>query len=660
MRSRLFVPLFLVLVVGCDGNYRLGDMHENHGGTGNLPAGGSAGNNAGGSSAGSAASGGGSVDTDVSSGASDGGTAGSTSTGLVISPSSLPNARLSISYLVRFGANGGVPKYAFSLLSGALPAGLSLTPDGTLSGSPQELGAFSFVVQVTDRASTQAQASFQLQVSRTRWLASETFVSSASAQTILSLIDLEHPDADPLVLDSQSALNAAFSGDGRWMTYALARSAAQYDLYIVDTASEKPKGQFLFATRTEIVRHNAQVTGCQWAPDSSRLACIKSAGSLDALTSEVVYFDTSGAALGPELSVGPGERDLTFLDRDTLVYGYGADDFARVEWHGPTPGAPEPLGVGGGSIAQQSPDGARALIRRSPFGDPTSFALVDFRLGQAQALDMSGEAFSLSRNFDAAFDVDPPASGDTGLGSNLYYSISGVQATQVGKKPVLQSSTSIYPPYLAAGHTVIRTDGNQVWLDTVSATDVIEQVVPGDYQAEVPAGHIVNFDIDPTGSWIWISTARLDAQRQQIDATAKQWLSHVQADVASPTQLVGQGYSINSIGGSALFSPDSRRLLLYGYSPGATPAVVPFRLFDLSDPSGIKPYTLDVPCYWGDAGWSADSTYASIICGNPLNGSRPLLVVDALAPNATPREIVSCNSNPAPLPGCPGSARFQP
>lgn len=47
-------------------------------------------------------------------------------------------------------ALGGVPPYTWTLLSGSLPPGLSLSANGSISGTPTTAGTFSFAVQVTD------------------------------------------------------------------------------------------------------------------------------------------------------------------------------------------------------------------------------------------------------------------------------------------------------------------------------------------------------------------------------------------------------------------------------------------------------------------------------------------------------------------------------
>ena len=59
-------------------------------------------------------------------------------------------------YSVQFFAVGGVQPYTWALVAGQFPPGLSLARDGLLSGTPTTTGTFTFTVQVTDKAGTQA------------------------------------------------------------------------------------------------------------------------------------------------------------------------------------------------------------------------------------------------------------------------------------------------------------------------------------------------------------------------------------------------------------------------------------------------------------------------------------------------------------------------
>jgi hypothetical protein len=69
-----------------------------------------------------------------------------------ITTTSLANATIAVSYSGSVQATGGVPPYAFSVITGSLPAGLSLAADGTITGTPTAAGTSNFTVQVTDAA----------------------------------------------------------------------------------------------------------------------------------------------------------------------------------------------------------------------------------------------------------------------------------------------------------------------------------------------------------------------------------------------------------------------------------------------------------------------------------------------------------------------------
>jgi hypothetical protein len=71
---------------------------------------------------------------------------------LSITTASLPSITVGTPYSVTLSASGGVLPYTWSVSSGALPAGLSLSPAGVISGTPTAQGTSSFTVAVTDSA----------------------------------------------------------------------------------------------------------------------------------------------------------------------------------------------------------------------------------------------------------------------------------------------------------------------------------------------------------------------------------------------------------------------------------------------------------------------------------------------------------------------------
>jgi len=69
----------------------------------------------------------------------------------ISTPAALPGGVAGASYAVTLAATGGVPPYTWSLNSGStLPAGLTLTSAGILSGTPTTAGTYSFGITVTD------------------------------------------------------------------------------------------------------------------------------------------------------------------------------------------------------------------------------------------------------------------------------------------------------------------------------------------------------------------------------------------------------------------------------------------------------------------------------------------------------------------------------
>jgi len=70
-----------------------------------------------------------------------------------VSPTILPVGTTGVAYSTTFTATGGAftPPFTWSLAFGSgMPSGLTLSPDGTLSGTPTQSGTFDFILQLTD------------------------------------------------------------------------------------------------------------------------------------------------------------------------------------------------------------------------------------------------------------------------------------------------------------------------------------------------------------------------------------------------------------------------------------------------------------------------------------------------------------------------------
>lgn len=77
---------------------------------------------------------------------------------LAFSTTALPHATVGAAYVQPINVSGGIAPYTFSVSVGSLPAGVTLSPAGALSGTPTATGTVNFTVQVKDSESPAASA----------------------------------------------------------------------------------------------------------------------------------------------------------------------------------------------------------------------------------------------------------------------------------------------------------------------------------------------------------------------------------------------------------------------------------------------------------------------------------------------------------------------
>jgi hypothetical protein len=81
---------------------------------------------------------------------------------LAVTTTSLTAGSVNVPYSGSLTASGGVPPYTWSVSAGSLPAGLTLSTSGVISGTPTTQGTSTFTVQVTDSQTTPATATAAL------------------------------------------------------------------------------------------------------------------------------------------------------------------------------------------------------------------------------------------------------------------------------------------------------------------------------------------------------------------------------------------------------------------------------------------------------------------------------------------------------------------
>jgi hypothetical protein len=86
---------------------------------------------------------------------------------LITTPSPLAAGTVGASYSQTLAATGGTTPYVWTPASGTLPAGLTLSAGGMISGTPTAAGTSNFTVQVTDSGSRKAMKEFSITVNPT-------------------------------------------------------------------------------------------------------------------------------------------------------------------------------------------------------------------------------------------------------------------------------------------------------------------------------------------------------------------------------------------------------------------------------------------------------------------------------------------------------------
>ncbi len=102
---------------------------------------------------------------------------------LSVATSSLPDGIAGANYAASLSATGGAGAYNWSVISGALPSGLSLSPSGSISGTPSASGNYSFTVQVNDGGSSTASRTLSIYIAQSAPSSTTTSTSSTPSSS---------------------------------------------------------------------------------------------------------------------------------------------------------------------------------------------------------------------------------------------------------------------------------------------------------------------------------------------------------------------------------------------------------------------------------------------------------------------------------------------
>ncbi|AIY41596.1 Fibronectin type III domain protein [Collimonas arenae] len=105
---------------------------------------------------------------------------------IVITPTVLPAATVAAAFSQSLSASGGTAPYTFAISAGALPAGLTLSSAGLLSGTPTAGGTFNFTVRGTDQSSFSGTQAYTLTVNAPTIAITPTTLPAATVATAYS------------------------------------------------------------------------------------------------------------------------------------------------------------------------------------------------------------------------------------------------------------------------------------------------------------------------------------------------------------------------------------------------------------------------------------------------------------------------------------------
>lgn len=124
---------------------------------------------------------------------------------LTITTSSLPNGTQNTAYSQTLAATGGTTPYTWSIQAGSLPAGLTLSSGGVISGIPTTIGTSNFTIQVADAASGTDTQALSLTIASG---------SSGTAPTITSVTTKDSTDTSGYIYDAIDITGTNFGGSG--------------------------------------------------------------------------------------------------------------------------------------------------------------------------------------------------------------------------------------------------------------------------------------------------------------------------------------------------------------------------------------------------------------------------------------------------------------
>jgi subtilisin family serine protease len=280
---------------------------------------------------------------------------------LAISTTSLAAGTVGTSYSAALASTGGEPAITWSLASGSLPSGLTLSSSGSISGTPSASGTYGFTVLATDSGSPVRTATKSLSIE----IAAGTTVGTATVVTYTGPTSTTASTSITLSATLKTSGGTAISG--KVLTFTLNGD--------VRTATTNNKGVASVGV-TSPATNGSYTIGVTFAGDATYAASSTSATLSVKSGTVLTYTGTASAAKGSPItlsatlktSTGAGIQgaQVTFtLNRKTYTAITDSSGVATVSQTAPTKAGTYTVSVkyaGNATYAASSTSGSLTVL----------------------------------------------------------------------------------------------------------------------------------------------------------------------------------------------------------------------------------------------------------------------------------------------------------
>lgn len=267
-------------------------------------------------------------------------TIGAPTSSIVVNPAVLPTPQVGTSYTQALSGSGGIAPYTFALISGALPSGLTLS-NGTISGTPNQAGSYSFTIRATDNTSATGTRAYSVTVPNPTSGMSTAAPPGATLNTPYSAqLNTTGALAPYTYLLESGTLPTGVSLSSTGLLSGTPTVAGTFNFSVRATdASPGPNGPYFKVTAlTVVVSNNPPVAGNVSAPVAY--------GS----TANPITLNLSGGAPTSVAVATPASHGTATASGTTITYtpttGYaGPDSFTYTATNGGGTSAPGTVSV---------------------------------------------------------------------------------------------------------------------------------------------------------------------------------------------------------------------------------------------------------------------------------------------------------------------------